>query len=135
MQTFFFPQIPFPFQLFRFILYIIELHSISPRLTQIFQNILKELIHIDIEIKKLNRLKEVFHKIHDKSEDILFSIIQKLPEKFISAFLMDWMEHYTSKCITELKQQIIRDRWHTIELEKAVENIHDKQQDKNKAPS
>lgn len=104
-------------------------------MTQIFQNIFKELIHIDIEIKKRNRLKEVFHKIHDKSEDILFSIIQKLPEKFIPAFLMDWMEHYTSKRITELKQQIIRDRWHTIELEKAVENIHDKQQDKNKAPS
>ena len=93
------------------------------------------MIQIDIEIKKRNSSKEVFHKIHDKSEDLLFSIIQKLPEKFIPAFLMDWMEHYTNKRISELKQQIIRDRWHTIELEKAVDKISTKQQDKNKAPS
>lgn len=61
------------------------------------------MIQIDIEIKKRNRLKEVFHKIHSKSEDILFSIIQKLPEKFIPAFLMVQMEHYTNKRISELK--------------------------------
>ena len=93
------------------------------------------MIQIDIEIKKRNRLKEVFHKIHSKSEDILFSIIQKLPEKFIPISLMNWMEHYTNKRIAELKQQIIRNRWHTIELEKAVDKISSMQQDKNKAPS
>ena len=31
---------------------------------------------------------------------------------------MNWMEHYTNKRISELKQQIIRNRWHTVELEK-----------------
>lgn len=134
-QHFFCLQFVLPFGKFHLILYIIKLHSISPRLTQIFQNIFKELIQIDIEIKKRIRLKELFHKIHGRSEDLLFCIFQKLPEKFIPAFLMDWTEHYTNKRIAELKQQIIRDRWHTIELEKAVDNIHDKQQDKNKAPS
>ena len=64
----------------------------------------------------------------NKSEDILFSIIQKIPEKFISACLMNWMEHYTNKRISELKQQIIRNRWHTVELEKVVDNIHNRQQ-------
>jgi CCR4-NOT transcriptional regulation complex NOT5 subunit len=29
---------------------------------------------------------------------------------------------------TELKQQIIRNRWHTVELEKVVDKIHNRQQ-------
>lgn len=88
------------------------------------------MIQIDIEIKKQNRLKEFFHEIHSKSEDILFSVIQKIPEKFIPASLMDWMEHYTNKRISELKQQIIRDRWRTVELKKAADKISNRQQGK-----
>ena len=90
---------------------------------------MKEVKYIYIEIKKPNRFKDLLHKISNKSEDILFSIIQKIPEKFIPACLMKYMEHYTNKRISELKQQIIRNRWHTIELEKAVDNIHNQQQD------
>lgn len=41
---------------------------------------------------------------------------------------MNWMEHYTNKRIADLQQQLIRDRWYSIELEKAVNNIHNKQQ-------
>ena len=37
---------------------------------------------------------------------------------------MNWIDHYTNKRLAELKQQIIRNNWHTIELEKAVDNIH-----------
>lgn len=88
------------------------------------------MIDINIEIKKQNRLKEFFHKLHSKSEDILFSIIQKLPDKLIPSALMNWMERYTDKRIAELNQQIIRDRWHTIELEKAVNKIQTRQQSK-----
>ena len=42
---------------------------------------------------------------------------------------MIWMEQYTDKRLRELQQDLIRNRWHTIELEKAVEHIHDMQQD------
>ena len=84
--------------------------------------------HINIEIQKPNRFKDLPHKIFNRLEDLMFSIIQKLPEKMIPHFLMDWMEHYTNKRLSELKQQIIRNRWHTIELEKVVDNIHNRQQ-------
>ena len=84
--------------------------------------------HINIEIQKPNRFKDLLHKIFNRLEDLMFSIIQKLPEKMIPHFLMNWMEHYTNKRLTELKQQIIRNRWHTIELEKVVDNIHNRQQ-------
>lgn len=41
--------------------------------------------------------------------------------------VMNWMEYYTNKRLSELKQQIIRNKWHTIELEKVVDNIHNRQ--------
>lgn len=59
----------------------------------------------------------------------MFSIIQKLPEKFIPRFFMNWMEHYTNKRLAKLKQEVIRKRWQTLELEKAVDEIHNRQQD------
>lgn len=81
-----------------------------------------------IEIQKLNRFKDLLHKIHSRLEDLLFSIIRHIPEKMIPAFLMNWMERYTSKRIAELKQQIIRNRWRTIELEKFVDDINSREQ-------
>ena len=84
--------------------------------------------HINIEIQKPNRFKDLLHKIFNRLEDLIFSIIQKLPEKMIPHSVMNWMEHYTNKRLSELKQQIIRNRWHTIELEKVVDNIHNRQQ-------
>lgn len=92
-------------------------------------------IIIDIEIKNRNRLKEFFNKTHSKSENILFSIITRLPENAIPHFFMDWMEHYANKRIAELNQQIIHDRWKSITLDKAVNDIHIRQQDKKQAPS
>ena len=84
----------------------------------------KELRIIYIELNDPNPFKDLLHKIFDKLEDLMFSIIQKLPEKFIPHSLMNWMERYTDKRLAELKQQIIRDQWKKIALEKAVENIH-----------
>lgn len=84
------------------------------------------MIYINIEIQKHNRFKDTLHKIHNKTEDILFHIFLKIPEKYIPASFMKWMENYTNKRVSELQQQLVRNRWHTIELEKAVDNIHKK---------
>lgn len=80
--------------------------------------------HINIEIQKPNHFKDLLHKIFNRLEDLMFSIIQKLPEEMIPRSVMKWMEHYTNKRLSKLKQQIIRNRWHTLELEKVVDNIH-----------
>lgn len=82
------------------------------------------MIHINIEIQKPNRFKDFSHKIFNKLEDTMFSIIQKVPEQFIPHFLMTWLEHYTDKRIAELRHQIIRDRWRSVELETVVNKIH-----------
>lgn len=66
------------------------------------------MIIIDIKLKDRNRIKEFFLKLYNKAEDILFSIIQRIPEKYIPHWLMDWLERYLDKRISELKQQSIQ---------------------------
>ena len=52
---------------------------------------------MDIEIKDRNRLKEFFQNFHSKAEDIAFSIIQRIPEKLLPHWLMNWLEKYLGK--------------------------------------
>lgn len=84
------------------------------------------MIQINIEIQKQNRFKDFFHKVYDQLEGMMFSTIQKIPDRFIPQWLMTWLEHYTDKRIARLKQQIIRDRWRSVDLEKAVDQLHSK---------
>lgn len=53
----------------------------------------------------------------------MFSIIQKLPDKFIPSFVISWMGRYTDKRINELQRSIIKDRWKQVSLEKVVDKI------------
>ena len=89
---------------------------------------------MNIEIKPRSRAKEFFDMIKDKSEDLMFSIITKLPERFIPSPLMQWLTAYLDRRTQELQQEIVRQQWRKVYLEKAVSEIHDKQQDTNKAP-
>lgn len=95
----------------------------------------REMITIEIEIKDRNRVKEFFQKLHSKAEDILFTIISKIPEKLIPSPIMNWLDRYMDKRIGELKQQIIKQRWQHDSLEKAVSDIRFINQDTKKAPS
>lgn len=90
---------------------------------------------IDIEIRKSNRIKDFFHKLYNKLEDLIFSIVQKLPERLIPHQLMEWIERYLNKRISQLQQETIKQNWKNVYLQKAVTEIHNKQQDTKKAPS
>lgn len=91
------------------------------------------MITINIEIRPRNKIKEFSNRLHDTLENLLFSIVQKLPEAFIPAPLMNWLDRYITKRIQELQQKITRQKWQQIHLEKAIEEIH-AEQDKKKAP-
>ena len=93
------------------------------------------MIIIDIELKDRNRLKEFFHKLHSRLENIAFFIIQKLPEKFIPHWLMNWLEKYLDKRISELKQESIKITWRNMYLQSATNEIHNRQQNAKEAPS
>ena len=85
------------------------------------------MITINIEIKPKNKIKEFFQSIHSTLEDILFSVATHLPESLLPAFLMKWLDRYTTKRTKELQQEIVRQRWKQVYFEKAVEEIHSRQ--------
>jgi len=66
------------------------------------------LIHINIEIKKPNRFRNISKKFFSKLEDFIFSIIQRLPDKLLPSILISWLNRYTDKRISELQHQIFR---------------------------
>lgn len=80
-------------------------------------------ITMDIEIRPRNKFKELLSNLHDKSEDILFFLIRKAPDKLIPPFIMNWFEKYLDKRSKELQQEIIRQQWRQIYLEKTIEEI------------
>lgn len=90
---------------------------------------------MDIEIKDCNPIIDFFHKLHSRFEDMMFSVIMKMPEKFIPQWLMNRLDKYTTKRISQLKQQTIHDTWRKMYLEKAADEISNRQQDTQKAPS
>ena len=83
---------------------------------------------MNIEIKNQNIFRRVFKNLHNKSEDFLFALVQRLPERFIPASLMNWMDRYTDKRSAELQRQLIKDNWTNVELQKAVEQIRQQDQ-------
>lgn len=90
---------------------------------------------MDIEIKDRNRINEFFLQLYSRLEDIAFSIIQRIPEKFIPHCLMNWFEKYLDKRISELKQESIKMTWQNMYLQNAVDEIRSEQQSTKKAPS
>lgn len=93
------------------------------------------MIIIDIEIKKRSKTKEFFHKLHDKLEDLMFSVIMKLPDGFIPHFLMEWLSNYTTRRIQKLQQEHIKQTWKNMYLQDAVNEISNRQRNTKKAPS
>lgn len=81
------------------------------------------MIIINIELKDRNHIKEFFHKLHSRLENITFSIIQRIPEKFIPQWLMNRLKKYLDKRISELKQQSIQMTWRNMYLQNAVNDI------------
>ena len=91
------------------------------------------MIKIDIKLKKRSIVKESLHNLHSASEDLLFKLIMKLPDRFIPSALMECLDGYTTKRINQLKQQNVKNTWRNVYLEKVVNDINSRTQ--KEAPS
>jgi len=79
---------------------------------------------MEIKIRNRNPIREFFNKSHSQLEDIAFSVIQRIPERFLPQTLMEWMSLYLDKRLNELKRQTVKQNWRNAYLQKAVEEIH-----------
>lgn len=77
-------------------------------------------MYIDIKIQQGSRLKKIFHKLHDTLEDFIFSIVEKLPERFILPKVMNLLERHLNQRIQQLEQQNIENNWKIACLDKVI---------------
>lgn len=86
------------------------------------------MIIIEIEIKDRSKVKEFLSMLNSKIEDLMFELLQKVPERFIPHSLMEWLDKYLTKRIQQLKQQNIKNTWRNVYLEKVVNDINSRTQ-------
>ena len=79
-----------------------------------------------IEVKEPDKKIDFYKKLKSKAENVLFSIIELLPEKLIPGFVMNWVSRYIDKRMNELKQEQIKVNWNKTYMEKAVEELKQK---------
>ena len=79
-----------------------------------------------ITVKEPDSKREFFKKLKSKAEDMLFPIIELLPEKLIPGFVMNWVSRYIDKRMNELKQEQIKANWNKTYVEKGVEELKEK---------
>ena len=89
---------------------------------------------MDIEIKSRNHIKEFFQWIHGRMEDMAFSVILHIPEKLIPKWLMNKLEGYLNRRISEIKQQTVKLTWRKMYLQNAATEIHNRQQGIKETP-
>lgn len=82
---------------------------------------------MNIEIKERNKLKESLSKLRSRIEDVTFSIVSKIPERFIPKSVMEWLNYYLDKRIRQLESESIKSTWRSIHLENLVDEIYDRQ--------
>lgn len=78
-------------------------------------------MYIDIKIQQESKLKRIFHKLHNKLEDCLFSVLEKLPERLIPPKMMNLLERHLNKRIQQLEQQNIENTWEMAYLERVID--------------
>ena len=85
---------------------------------------MRKINHITVE--EPNKRREFCKRIKSKAEDLFFSIIELLPEKFIPGCVMEWVSRYIDKRTAELKKEQTQANWKKVYTEKAVEELKHK---------
>ena len=78
---------------------------------------------VHITVKERNKKEEFFKKLKSKAEDVLFSIITRLPERLLPKCFMRWLEKYLNKRMAELQREQVQANWNKVYMEQAVKEL------------
>lgn len=77
-------------------------------------------------IKPINKFHQALKKIKSKLENIFLSILICIATFTHYKKLASWIEKYVQKNTFKLQQEIIRQKWDLVTLDKASKLIHNK---------
>lgn len=79
-----------------------------------------------ITVYERSKIKEFCKRFKSKTEDVLFSVVERIPERLLSGWLMNWMGRYIDKRMAELQREQIKANWDKTYLEQAVKELRNK---------
>ena len=79
-----------------------------------------------ITVYERSKAKEFCKRFRSKTEDILFSLVERIPERLLPCWLMNWMSRYIDKRMAELQREQIKTNWDKTYLEQAVKELRNK---------
>lgn len=79
---------------------------------------------MEYTIKSESKFQKLRKQLQSKTEDIFLSSALCLAKITKSEKLSAWIERNTEKKMQQLQQEIIRQKWDLITLQKASESIH-----------
>lgn len=83
---------------------------------------------MNIDLKPRNKIAESLYKLVSKSEDALLSLTLFITNYWQPKFLMNWLDRYTIRRISQLQAEQVKNNWKTVGLQEAVKQIRSRQQ-------
>lgn len=80
----------------------------------------------NITVKERSKIKEFCKRIKSKMEDMLFLLLERLPERLLPSWLINWMSQYIDKRMAELEREQVKANWEKVYLEQAVKELRNK---------
>ena len=71
-----------------------------------------------------SKLQKLYKSIKSKAENVFISSVLMLAKFSKSKHLINWYSNYMDKKINSINHEIIRDKWDSVTLNKALDSIH-----------
>lgn len=81
---------------------------------------------MNIELRKTSKLKTLISRCSSKAEDILFSVLLKVPSELLPNFVGPHLDTYIENRIRQLQLETTKSAWKSIQLESALKEIKEK---------
>lgn len=81
---------------------------------------------MNIELKQPSKIKTIISKCSSRLEDLLFSVLLKVPSKLLPSFVGPQIDRYIEKRIHQLQLETTKATWKSVQLESALQEIKEK---------
>ena len=81
----------------------------------------------NLEITKQNRFKQFCSRFRRITEEKLFNLLIKIPDKLLPLFAVKWIGNYVNKRNSELRIQATRMKYNNAYLLQAVEDLQNQE--------
>lgn len=81
---------------------------------------------MNIKLQQPNKIKALISKCGSSLEDLLFSVLLKVPSKLLPSFVGPHLDRYIENRIHQLQLETTKVTWKSVQLASALQEIKEK---------